>query len=394
VQTAVPSPSPDWQWRWWLPVPLYPYGQRRTLRQEVVADWVWSFEQIQGVLYVVTPLRMTVLRLAEGGLLVYAPIAPTPECLRLVDELVAKYGTIQHIILPTISGIEHKVFVGPFARQYPSATVYVAPGQWSFPVNLPLSWLGLPAGRTRVLSDDHPFGDSLRDGGAERFDWAALEPIHLGIGKFSEVALFDRQFQLLLTTDTIVSIPTEPPAIVQLDPYPLLFHARDRVDEEILDTPENRIKGWQRIVLFTFYFRPACLEIDRTLPMFAAARSAPVKSRQACFGLYPFHWRSDWQDSFKALQNQGRPLVAPILQQLILNRNSAQTLAWVERVAQWDFQKIIACHFAGEVVANSDDFRQAFSFLTAGRQLPAQDFALLEKIDGVLSKTGIIPINQ
>jgi Domain of unknown function (DUF4336) len=387
VQTAVPPPSPDWQWRWWLPVPLYPYGQRRTLQQEVVADWVWSFEQIQGVLYVVTPLRMTIFRLAQGGLLVYAPIAPTPECLRLVDELVAQYGTVQHIILPTISGIEHKVFVGPFARYYSQATVYVAPGQWSFPLNLPLSWLGLPSNRTQVLGDEHPFG--------HRFDWAILEPIRLGIGQFSEVALFDREFQLLLTTDTIVSIPAEPPPIIQLDPYPLLFHARDRVDEVVIDTPANRRKGWQRIVLFTFYFRPGCLEIDRTLPMIQQAlSSAPVKSRQTFFGLYPFHWQAHWPNSFAAIANQGRPLVAPILQQLILNRSPAQTLAWVDQVARWNFQKIISCHLAAPIAANHDDFRQAFAFLTTGRQLPAADFALLEKIDAVLSQTGILPAGK
>jgi hypothetical protein len=386
-----PVSSPDWQWRWWWPVPLYPYGQRRTLRQEIIPDWVWVYEQIQGVLYVVTPLRMTVLRLKTGGLLVYAPIAPTPECLQLVDELVAQYGDVKHIILPTISGLEHKVFVGPFARYYPSATVYVAPEQWSFPLNLPLSWLGLPKGRTQVLSEKHPFGDSLGDGGAERFDLAILEPIRLGIGKFSEVALFDREFQILLTTDTIVSVPPEPPPIVQLDPYPLLFHARDRGDQAVADTPENRRRGWQRIVLFTFYFRPGCLEIDRTLPMLKAARSAPDRSRRAYLGLYPFHWQSQWEQSFQAICNEGRPLVAPILQQLILNRSPAHTQAWVERVAAWDFRTIISCHFQSPIAADRQDWQQAFGFLAGGRQLPAADFALLEQIDRTLSRSGILP---
>jgi Domain of unknown function (DUF4336) len=380
---AIP-PSPDWQWRWWLPVPLYPYGQRRTLRQEVVPGWVWVCEQIQGVLYVVTPLRMTVIRLNDGGLLIYAPIAPTPECLKLVDELVAQYGAVQYIILPTISGLEHKVFVGPFARHYPSATVYVAPDQWSFPLNLPLSWLGLPLGRTKVLVEgQQPFGD--------RFDFAILKPILLGIGKFSEVALFDRQLQLLLTTDALVTVPNEPPPIVQLDPYPLLFHARDRADQEIIDTPANRSQGWQRIVLFTFYFRPGCLEIAQTLPMLKAVSSAPDRSRRAFLGLYPFHWQKHWDQSFQAIQNQGRPFVAPILQQLILNRNPTHTLAWVERVATWDFQTIISCHFAAPIAAGREDWRQAFAFLTTGRQLPATDFALLEQIDRTLCWAGILP---
>ena len=144
----------DWAWHFWLAVPLYPYSQRRTLRTEVIQGMLWTFDQIQGIFYVVVPIRMTVVKLDAGGLLIYAPVAPTPECLRLVNELVAEHGEVKYIILPTISGVEHKVFVGPFARQFPHAQVFVAPNQWSFPLNLPLSWLGLPAKRTQILPEN------------------------------------------------------------------------------------------------------------------------------------------------------------------------------------------------------------------------------------------------
>ncbi len=373
----------DWKWHWWLSLPLYPYSQRRTLRTDIIPDWAWSFEQIQGVLYVVTPLRMTVIRLNEGGLLIYAPIAPTAECLRLVNELVDRYGAVQHIILPTLSGLEHKVFVGPFARNYPLANVYVAPGQWSFPVNLPLSWLGLPAGRTKLLGQDNPFGD--------RFDYAMLGPIDLNLGKFGEVVLFDRQLKLLLVTDTVLSIPDQPPAIVQLDPYPLLFHARNRASDPIIDTAAQRLKGWQRAVLFTFYFRPSAVEISSIPQMLQSFSIAPDQSRRAFFGLYPFQWQQQWRSSFQALQGDGRLLVAPILQQLILNRDPQQTLAWIDRVVQWDFQQIVPCHFQAPIPATPAEFRAAFDFLTHGRQLPSADFQLLQDIDTSLGKIGIIP---
>jgi Domain of unknown function (DUF4336) len=377
------SYSPDWQWRWWLTVPLYPYGQRRTLRREVIPDWVWVYEQIQGILYVVTPIRMTVLRLESGGLMVYAPVAPTPECLQLVNELVDRYGPVQHIILPTTSGLEHKVFVGPFAQAYPSATVYVAPGQWSFPLNLPLSWLGLPAQRTQLITENHPWGD--------RFEVAILDSIELGLGKFGEVALFDRRFQLLLVTDTVVSIPATPPEVVQLDPYPLLFHARDKASEAVVDTPDRRLIGWQRIVLFTFYFRPSMVEIDQTLAMLKSVRNAADRSPRAFWGLYPFHWQPHWQKSFDQTAHQGRLIVAPILQQLILNRQTEKTLAWVEKVAQWDFQQVISCHFQAPVMANGHDFRQAFDFLQGQSHLPAADLELLQDIDKLLCRSGILP---
>jgi hypothetical protein len=122
----------DWSWSFWFTLPLYPYGKRRTLCREVVANTIWSFEQLHGILYTVAPIRMSVVRLEAGGLLVYAPVAPTPECLRLVETLVAQYGEVKYILLPTASGLEHKVFVGPFARCFPTAEVFVAPHLWSF----------------------------------------------------------------------------------------------------------------------------------------------------------------------------------------------------------------------------------------------------------------------
>jgi hypothetical protein len=135
--------SEDWSWKYWPLVPIYPYRQRKTLRKEILQDTIWTFDQLQGIFYVVIPIRMTVIRLEKGGLLVYAPVAPTPECLRLIGELIDKYGEIKYIILPTSSGLEHKVFVGPFARKFPKAQVFVAPDQWSFPLNLPLklAWI-------------------------------------------------------------------------------------------------------------------------------------------------------------------------------------------------------------------------------------------------------------
>ncbi|MGI8502827.1 MAG: DUF4336 domain-containing protein, partial [Hassallia sp.] len=117
----------DFSWSFWFTLPLYPYGRRQTIRKEVVKDTIWTFDQLQGIFYIVVPIRMTVVKLDEGGLLVYAPIAPTPECIRLVKELVTDHGDVKYIILPTISGLEHKVFVGPFARYFANAQVFVAP---------------------------------------------------------------------------------------------------------------------------------------------------------------------------------------------------------------------------------------------------------------------------
>lgn len=388
----------DWFWPFWPIVPLYPYGKRQTIRNEVVKDTIWTFDQIQGIFYVVVPIRMTVIRLETGGLLVYAPVAPTTECIRLVNELVAEHGEVKYIILPTISGIEHKVFVGPFARRFPSAQVYVAPGQWSFPVNLPLSWLGLPGKRTQILPTDSgntPF--------AKEFDYQILGPIDLGPGKFAEVGFFHRRSHTLLLTDSIVSVPAEPPAIVQLDPYPLLYHAKDRASDIIPDNQTNRRKGWQRITLFALYFRPSALEVPTWGELWKEARKAPESARKDLFGIYPFKWRADWQRSFETLQGNGRIFVAPVLQSLILNRAPRETINWADKISKWDFNWIIPCHFDAPIKATPEQFRQAFAFLekhpafSAGLfnsnsyPLPEQDFQVLREIDAGLNKFRIVP---
>lgn len=385
-KTREQSISPkDWSWPFWPLVPLYPYGKRRTLRQEVVKESIWTFDQIQGVLYVVTQIRMTVVKLDEGGLLVFAPVAPTRECIRLVKELVAEHGDVKYIILPTVSGLEHKVFVGPFARRFPQAQVFVAPNQWSFPLNLPLSWLGLPSGRTTILPEE-----SSKAPFTNQFDYAILGPI--GVGQpYEEVAFFHRRTRTLLVIDAVVSISEDPPAIVQLDPYPLLFHAKDNAFDIVEDTEENRRKGWQRISLFTFYFQPSALQVTGLKQTFRDACRAPDRSKKAFFGLFPFRWKPVWKESFASLRGGGRLFVAPILQALILNRAPQQTLAWADKVASWNFQRIVPCHGDSPLEVGSQPFRQAFTFLEKksfaegnNHLLPEADFELLRKIEKAL----------
>ncbi len=387
---STPRRDRDWTWPYWPVVPLYPYGQRWTIRREIIPEQIWTFEQVQGIFYVIVPVRMTVIRLQAGGLLVYAPVAPTRECLRLMQELVQRHGEVKYIILPTVSAIEHKAPAAAFARQFTQAQVFVAPHQWSFPLNLPLSWLGFPMGRTQVLPDqscDAPFGDE--------FDYRTLGPISLSLGPFEETAFLHRATGTLLVTDTVMSIPAEPPEVVNAQPYPLLFHARETPFEAIADSPAQRRKGWQRISLFAFYFRPSALSILPWGETLQAAKDASDRSRRAYFGLFPFRWKANWKTSFEVLRDSGRLLVAPILQRLILNRAPVQVLAWADQVASWNFQRIIPAHFDAPVVANGQDFRAAFRFLEGDRSrqgggLPEADFMLIDQLDQQLQK--IIPL--
>jgi hypothetical protein len=68
--------------------------------------------------------------------------------LQLLKELDAP---VEHIVLPTFA-YEHKIFVGPFSRKFPKAQIWVAPRQWSWPINLPLEFFGIF--RAKPLKDE------------------------------------------------------------------------------------------------------------------------------------------------------------------------------------------------------------------------------------------------
>ena len=58
-----------------------------------------------------------------------------------------------------------------------------------------------------------------------------------------------------------MKVESEPPEIIQDDPRAILYHARDTMLDVIEDTPENRRKGWRRMVLFGLGFQPGGIKI-------------------------------------------------------------------------------------------------------------------------------------
>jgi hypothetical protein len=97
------------------------------LVRELIPAQLWSFEQLQGIFYVAVPIRMTVARV-RGGLMLYAPVAPTAEVCRHLRDLEERFGPVLSIVLPTASGLEHKLPVPAMARAFPEAEVWVFRG--------------------------------------------------------------------------------------------------------------------------------------------------------------------------------------------------------------------------------------------------------------------------
>lgn len=353
-----PTTEPDTRWDLWPALPVAPYGRRKTIREEYIAGELWGLEQVQGLLYVHVPIRMLVYRLRDGGLLLYGSVAPTGECMRLLRELEAQHGKVKYLVLPTVA-VEHKVYVGPLSKQLPSAQVWVAPGQFSVPFNLPLQLLGFPQD-TQVLSEgaELPWGDELR--------LAVLGPVgkNLETGAFCEAVLLVPRLETLLVTDLVVTVNPTPPQILLEDKRPLLYHARDGPLEPVEGSSEALQRGWEKIVVFSFFFQSSAIEIQPIGEAFADGWRSEAKAL-GWGGVMPWTYRPGWRKSWEAVT--GGLLVPPILQELVLPRTKTtvdQVQSFADKVASWSFRRIAGLHFQAISDAGPREWRAAFaSFL-------------------------------
>ena len=384
-----PADTSSQRWAWWPLLPLYPYGRRPTLMRELVPNRVWCFEQLHGVWYVAVPIRMTVVKVEEG-LLLYAPLPPTAELLLGLRALEAQHGPVLSIVLATSSGLEHKVPLASLARACPAATVWVSDQQWSFPVPLPSRWLGFPAGRTKVLfRDGLPHQDQLV--------WIPLGPINLGLGTFHEIACVDLCTGTLLVTDALVAISATPPPIFDLDPTPLLFHGREKGSEAIIDTPEQRLKGWKRIVLFANFFRPESLSIPSFPDLVIDAMTADEANPRNHFALFPFRWAPSWEEHADQLITHGPQVapcrLAPVLERLVFVRAKATYLEWLRTLAkQMTIKSLISAHYSAPQLLTSVDIETYADSLEATDWAPSDgSWQLLAAIDRALLRLKIVP---
>ena len=386
---AEPPFSRDLLNLWYPLLPLAPYAQRKTIVEEIVKDEIWAFDQLQGIFYVQVPVRMIVVKVSDG-LMAYAPNAPTKECLRELRKLEAEHGSVKHIVLPT-QGVEHKAFFGQFCWNFPKADVWYTPGQYSFPVNYTnLDFLGL-RGRAKELPRR---GTDVIPG----IDVATLGPIRpKGPGGFGESALYHKKTRSLLVVDVVVKVPRTPPAIVTYDPRPVMFHARDDISDVVdLEDEATRNKGWRRLALFAFFFQPAAVEVVPFPEFFIQAQTkCRMKNIFGWFNLYPFEWNSKLAD--KDFETLARPklFVAPILQELILNRGPEPILDWLNDVLnRFNFVRIIPCHLATSIPATPNDLKSAFNFLYSqpqtASQFPDDDLRTLRDVEISLIKLGTI----
>jgi len=338
-------------------LPVGPYKTKKSLFETIVPNQIWTVDQKFGILNVQVPIRMVVIKLNKG-IFIYNSVAATPEVVSWLQNLEKEQNSfIKDIVVGSVAA-EHKVYASVLSQKFRKATVWLTEGQYSYPTNLPNGFLGFPDSRTKIL-------DVTGSGGPKDWKESGLQYLTLGPlisrdGAFSETVFYHKPTETLLCTDTVLEITDEIPSIYNLDPKPLLYHARDTVTDINQDTPEVREKGWRRLVLFGLFFTPSGIQIKDI--------STAIQERRPdffpdFFGIYPWDW-IDNKDvpSFNALK--GGLLVAPILQKLILNRNPVEVLDFANQVSQWKFKRIIPGHLKNNLQYDGLAYKRAFDFLT------------------------------
>ena len=377
------------KWSWWPLLPLYPYGRKRTIFRELVPNQIWSFEQLQGIYYVAVPVRLLVVRV-KNELMIINPLPPTDELLRDIDVLVKKIGPVKTIVLPTASGLEHKIGLPALARAFPNAKIWVCPGQFSFPFQLPFDWLGIPSDRTNILlADGFPYEDFC--------EWISLGPIDIGLARFQEICCFHKPSKSLLVTDAIVGIEETPPELFDLDPTPLLFHSREKGSEELIDTPIARKKGWLRLVLFASYLMPEKLEIPKIKEIFGNSFKPNLRNKRAHFGIYPFSWQKGWELSAMKIVGKKTPLIqiAPVLERLVFPRARKAYISWLNKVESLQgISWLISAHYCGKVRFSKYEIKSLKDKINKSDWANNEgDFSFLSWLDQKLLDIGVVPKN-
>lgn len=399
--TAAPAPS-----RWYLnftgfPFPLGPFTERKTVMTEIIKDRVYRFEQSQDLGGITANVASLVFRMRDNRLLVYNPVAPTGEFLQQLKGLNS--GGVAHILLGT-TPYEHKIYLAPFSREFPTAKVWVVPDQWSWPVDLPGPLLGINTTGGQLVDTAGESGAkayaSAPDLTAE-FEVKLLRPQQrLGFGYAAvEAAVLHKDTKVLALTDALVNVPSKPTEVY--DEAGLLavgdntrngttvgnlvlkaakavnWRGSMQTQTEALwaavdaggeGSAEERVqRGWERNTLLSLYFGPSPSSLV------------------------------DPHSSFQSLTD--RWLVAPVTDTLIYrsDRVKPELARWVDDVAQWDFETIAPSHFAARPGTGAD-LRAAFaptlaktpSGSDANRPYNTGDVQLLEDISDILQRLRII----
>jgi hypothetical protein len=150
-----------------------------------VAEGVFIVDsQMSGTMGMVLGVRMTVIRLPDGGLLLHSPTRFSHALKRELEQI----GPIRHLVAPNIA---HWLFLKDWQAACPEATTWAAPGLRD---RAQVRRAGLRLDHDLTDTPPAAWGDALE-----------LATVPGGLG-FHETALFHRPSRSLLLTDLVLNL--------------------------------------------------------------------------------------------------------------------------------------------------------------------------------------------
>jgi hypothetical protein len=173
---------------------------------------LWVAEQPLKYMGLAVGARMTVIKLADGGLWVHSPLRLTPERRQAVEAL----GPVRFLVAPNKY---HHLFIGEWMAAYPEARAYAAPG--------------LPEKRKdlsfhAVLSDQAP---AEWAGQVELLPWR-------GAPMLNETVFFHRPSRTLILTDMAHNVSPDATGYTRF--FFRLFGGYGRLSVSIVEKMVNR----------------------------------------------------------------------------------------------------------------------------------------------------------
>lgn len=149
---------------------------------ERVTDDLWTAQDTLRFLGVRIPVRMTVIRLGDGGLWLHSPLQATDDLVAQVSAL----GPVQHLVAPSCL---HHLFIGAWQSRFPDAHMHGVPGLAAKRPDL-----AFDATLGQVTTTAPTWGDDI--------DHLAIE----GVPRLNESVFLHRPSRTLLVTDLVFNL--------------------------------------------------------------------------------------------------------------------------------------------------------------------------------------------
>jgi len=375
------------------------------------------------------PIRMTVMRLDDGGYMIYNPCNPTPECVQQLKDFGVSEGDVRYIVLGTIA-IEHKYYGPKWAKMFPKAEVWISPRTFSWPIDFGAYVPGVgfaPGTELKKIPRD-----------ASQAPWHTQGVDHLQITMdyaprtvFEETVMYHKSTGTFVCTDMLIGLSDDPPEILTKSPYleGLLWFSRDNATENVDTGSEATIRdGYQKSTLLLNNINPRSLLSvaagDLTVPDQLGLAFKSPQPQLGYFGWYPCNWqatdspcaqleqrqtstakgsksfecrpgwRGEWARLAAGVESTGFQ-VPSFVSELQLSRDPEAVTGFAEEIARrWpDMKQAVPSHFTAPLPATADNVRKAISQVAKGppgTEARAADLSAILNFRDYLEKNDLI----